>query len=270
MASSLTDKFRKGVGFFQTTLSGSVTASDTSFSVASTTGWPTDCAIDIIIDRIDQNGDLLDPSLREVMTVTISGTTLTTDATRRGLDNTTAQSHLAGAVVEVNFTADTWNDHIDGILVAHNQDGTIKNDAVDTAQIADSAVETASIADSAVTAAKIATLPVKRQDNTTNSDTSVKVLSGWGYIQSLNGTTGLSKTVTFGVTFATPPVVVVTNIGLLNGSNPDSIDDFNSYSAQFTAANAITTTGFNARIQDVVSSANNRFGFSWIAIGVVA
>ena len=156
MASALTDKFRKGAGFFQTTLSGSVSDSDTTLTLASATGLPTDTAMDFVVDRIDQNGELLDPSLREVITGTVSGTTITTDATRRGLDNTTAQAHTAGAVVEVNFTADTWNDTIDGLLVSHEQDGTLKDDVVDTAQIADDAVDTAQIADDAVGTAQIA------------------------------------------------------------------------------------------------------------------
>jgi hypothetical protein len=123
---------------------------------------------------------------------------------------------------------------------------------------------------SSVTAAAIVTIPVKRQNNTTNSDTSVKILTGWGYIQSLNGTTFIVKAVTFGVTFSSPPIVTVSNVGLLNGSNPDSIDDFNSISGQFTAAQSITTTGFNVRIQDVAAGTGNRFGYSWIAIGEVA
>jgi hypothetical protein len=37
---------------------------------------------------------------------------------------------LAGAVVEVVITADMWNDVIDGILAAHNQDGTHKSGLV--------------------------------------------------------------------------------------------------------------------------------------------
>lgn len=125
---ALTDKFRKSAGFKTTTLDGSVSDSATSFDVDSTTGWPTDTAMDIVVDRVDSQGEDT-PNTREVMTVTVSGDTLTTDNTRRGLDGTTRQAHNAAAVVEVNFTADTWNDHIDGILVAHGQDGVHKSGA---------------------------------------------------------------------------------------------------------------------------------------------
>ena len=49
-----------------------------------------------------------------------------------------------------------WNTElIDGLLTSLNPDGTIKNDAVGTAQIAASAVDTAELADSAVETAKI-------------------------------------------------------------------------------------------------------------------
>ena len=271
MAATLSDKFRKGAPFFQTTLGGSMTDSDTTFTLASATGLPTDTAMDFTIDRIDQNGELLDPSLREVITGTISGTTITTDASRRGQSETTAQSHLAGAVVEVNFTADTWNDAIDGFLVSHNADGTLKNDSVDTAQIADDAVDTAQIADDAVTAAKIATLPVKRQNNTTDTDTSAVVLSGWG-VMTPGAVSQNTETVTFGVTFAQRPIVVICPGGD-HGSSTTYGDGGLILNRPVAEAHTITTTNFKAQIYTVGGTnfgATQTVFYQWIAIGELA
>jgi hypothetical protein len=123
MAGALTDKFRKTKAFTNTTTSSSMTDSVTSFDVSSASGWPTDTAVDVVIDRRNADGTA-NTTGREVKTVTVSGNTLSTSNTYGGLDGTTRQSHGAAATVELNLTAATHNDMVDGILVAHNQDGT--------------------------------------------------------------------------------------------------------------------------------------------------
>lgn len=149
MAASLTDKFRKTVAFFATSLTSSISATDTSFTFDSATDVPTDTAVDMVFDRVDSDGNKLDSSLREVATGTVSGSTFTTALGNRGLDGTVTQSHSAGAVVEGNMTAAMWNDMVDGVLVSHNQDGTQATNSVPTAAIQDGAVTRSKIASEA-------------------------------------------------------------------------------------------------------------------------
>lgn len=74
-----------------------------------------------------------------------------------------------GDYIEAIPTSFWANELVDGILVSHNPDGTLKNNAVTTAKIADSNVTTAKIANNAVTAEKIdwATLNAKVASRTT-------------------------------------------------------------------------------------------------------
>jgi len=79
-----------------------------------------------VIDRVDSAGTKT-PSLEETVVGVVSGSNLVTAT--RGAEGT-AQAHLAGAVVEILITNVGWNDLIDGLLVAHNQDGTHKSGSV--------------------------------------------------------------------------------------------------------------------------------------------
>lgn len=127
MAAAATDKFRKKKNLFSTTLSGSITDSDTSLSCASLSGVPTDTGVTITVDRVSVSGTST-PSLREDITGVVSGNSLTNLV--RGEGATTAQAHENGAVVEITWETETWNDAVDAILVAHNQDGTHKSGSV--------------------------------------------------------------------------------------------------------------------------------------------
>lgn len=127
MAAANTDKFRKKKNLFSTTLSGSITDSDTSLSCDSLSGVPTDTAVTITIDRVTVN-KVSTPELREDTTGVVSGNSLTNLV--RGEGTTTAQAHANGAVVEIMWETETWNDAVDAILVGHNQDGTHKSGSV--------------------------------------------------------------------------------------------------------------------------------------------
>jgi len=127
MAAAATDKFRKKKNLFSTTLSGSITDSDTSLSCASLSGVPTDTGVTITVDRVSVSGTST-PSLREDITGVVSGNSLTNLV--RGEGATTAQAHENGAVVEITWETETWNDAVDAILVGHNQDGTHKSGSV--------------------------------------------------------------------------------------------------------------------------------------------
>lgn len=91
----------------------------TTVPLASTTNLPTDTAVVAVIDRVDANGTAT-PSLEETIIGVVSGSNLANSV--RGAEGT-AQAHDAGAVVEILFTAQGWNDLVDQLLVEHNQLG---------------------------------------------------------------------------------------------------------------------------------------------------
>lgn len=165
MPAAATDKFRKSYSFLTKSLSSNVDSSTTTIPLNNTTNVPTDTAVDFIIDRVDTNGTRT-PTARELCSGVVSGSNIV--SVTRGIHGTTAQSHTSGAVVEFVNSGAAWNDLMDGILVAHDQDGTLKAGAVDaaavlasdvvtTAKILNSNVTTAKINDGAVTANKLAT-----------------------------------------------------------------------------------------------------------------
>jgi hypothetical protein len=132
------NKLRKYKSLFSTTLSTSIgTGTSDTITLASVAGLPTDTEITLTIDRVDSNGNST-PSSMERITGIISGNNLTSYT--RGVDGTTEQSHSAGAVVEMIWNADDWNDHIDHHLVEHNDNGThsdITADTITTSEAAD-------------------------------------------------------------------------------------------------------------------------------------
>lgn len=115
---------------------------------------------------------------------------------------------------------------------------------------------------------------VLRQDITSNSyvHNSV-VLTGWGYIDTSSVQEG-SGSVTFGVTFASAPVVVVGHLSLDDGT-PAAISDFvsgpdNEDDLWTLAARNISTTGFVIGYRATSAQAASRYiGYSWVAIGAV-
>lgn len=127
MAAANTDKFRKKKNLFSTTLNGGIESDSTSLTCNSLSGVPTDTAVTMTIDRVDANGTST-PTKREDFTGVVSGSNVTN--LLRGEGATTAQAHANGAVVEITWETETWNDAVDGILVGHNQDGTHKSGSV--------------------------------------------------------------------------------------------------------------------------------------------
>lgn len=120
MAAANTDKLRKKKSLFQTTLNGAISDSDTTLTLNSASGLPTDTAVTIVINRVDANGTAT-PSAMEVLTGVVSGSTITN--LLRAKDSTTAKSHANASVVEMVWDADTWNDFVDAYLSEHGQDG---------------------------------------------------------------------------------------------------------------------------------------------------
>lgn len=130
MAAASTDKLRKWsrkwVG--QIGAAGVSDASVVTIPLASSTNLPTTTGITLVIDRVDSAGALT-PTLEETIVGVVSGANIVTAV--RGVEGT-AQSHAAGAVVELLVTATEHNDLIDHLLVEHNQDGTHLSSVVTT------------------------------------------------------------------------------------------------------------------------------------------
>ena len=125
---------------------------DTTVGLNSVTGLPTDTAIDLVVDRVDSNGNLT-PAKREFIKGIVAGSTLT--SVTRGIGNSTAQAHANSAVVEMVWTSDTHNDMASALLTSHNQDGTLKTGSVTNSALASSAVDSTKLATGAVVTASI-------------------------------------------------------------------------------------------------------------------
>lgn len=125
MAAANTDLFRKKKSLFSTTLSSGISAVDTTMTLASTSGLPTDTAITLTLDRVDANGNST-PSARERITGVVSASTVTNMIRGEDGDGGTGKTHSAGAVIEDIWDAESWNDAIGAIITEHNQDGSHK------------------------------------------------------------------------------------------------------------------------------------------------
>lgn len=177
MAAGINDKFKRtfnsdnpNVTFVTTSRSGGAT----TLICDNLTGWPTDTAVDFITYQLDTDGEtVVAGSQRDwkgiVSTNTITNLTLIAGGSDAG--------NQVNDIVEMTPTGNWANDLIEGILVSHNQDGTLKNDTVTTAKIDDEAVTTAKIDDEAVTTAKIddGAVTIGKIDTTSFSSDSASV-----------------------------------------------------------------------------------------------
>lgn len=166
-----------------------------------------------------------------------------------------------------------------GSLLAAVLNGGIDNNninasaAIATSKLADDAgITTAKIADSAITGAKISTYKIVRQDNTSNStESTARILTGWGVITNNTGASSISETVTFDSAFTNKPIVLII-CGGDHATTTNYGDGGNNIEARIIAkAHTITTSGFTAQL--VTESSGNNFGsgssfYQWIAIGV--
>lgn len=107
--------------FLSTTLNGAINNSTTTITLTSTANLQAPGVI--VVDRIDSNGSST-ASLREVIHFTgISGSDLT--GCTRGAENSTANSHADGAIVETNPTVETWNSMATAIFQFADSNGYI-------------------------------------------------------------------------------------------------------------------------------------------------
>ena len=202
-----------------TTLTASINSTDTTCSLAATTGWPSSAGVSFYV--------VIDPgtSVEEKCLATISGLTLTLT---RGQDDTTAANHASGATVYPVFTANdadeanevaaklttkgdllvTTGSALNRLAVGTNDYALLADSAatngvkwgqVPAAGLASDSVTTAKILDSNVTAAKLATDAVttaKIQDNAvTQAKLADRVVGSAEYDSlTLNAQTGTTYT----------------------------------------------------------------------------
>jgi len=121
MAPQTTDLLKKYKSLFSTTLSTGIgTGTGDTITPASVTGLPTDTLITLTFDRVDSGGVATPTKLERIQGI-ISGGNFTSYT--RGVDGTTEQAHSGGAVIEMIWNADDWNDAVDWGLTQHNQLG---------------------------------------------------------------------------------------------------------------------------------------------------
>jgi len=117
-----TDLLKKYKSLFSTTLSTGIgTGTSDTITPSTVSGLPTTTAITLTFDRVDSGGTAT-PTTLERITGVISGGNFTSYV--RAKDNTTEQAHTGGAVIEMVWNAQDWNDMIDWGLTEHKQDGT--------------------------------------------------------------------------------------------------------------------------------------------------
>lgn len=116
---------------FSTTLDGTVSDTDSSITLTTTTGLEAPGVL--VIDR--QNSDQVDtPNTREYITFTgISTNTLT--GCSRGVAGSTGQSHSSGAIVEECMSVTHWRDLREFLSVSHDASGNILASAATIARL---------------------------------------------------------------------------------------------------------------------------------------
>ena len=127
---------------------------------------------------------------------------------------------------------------------------------------------------------KLVKITVLRQDNTTDTYTAnTVILTGWGWILPSGSGQYENEAITYGITFSERPVVLASNVGYKEGSNPSHIGDTGGYiaNADFEAYGSATTgfsVGLAGRSVDGGSPGNlvstRRYMYGWIAIGALA
>ena len=171
--SSVVSHFPSAENGFTTTLSSTISAGATTVGLNSLSGYTTgEVAVFVVAPSVT--------SEKQVFTgiVDTAGLQLTSVVWTSG----TNQTHNAGTTVVDYATATHISMISKGLLVSHDQDGTLKAGAVDgaavlasdvvtTAKVLDSNITTAKIADNNVTAAKLATDAIKLGYTAHNADT---------------------------------------------------------------------------------------------------
>jgi hypothetical protein len=106
---------------FNTTLNGSINATDVSIILTTASGLQAPGVV--CIDRVDSN-NVATNTVREYISFTGISTNTLTGCTR-GLGGSTAQAHSSGAKVEENLSITHWNDLVSFLGTSHDASGNI-------------------------------------------------------------------------------------------------------------------------------------------------
>lgn len=256
----------------QTTISGNITATSLTITIAAATGWPSGA---------EEFYAVIDPgqATEEKILCTRSSTTLTCASTaKRGVDGTAAASHSNGATIYPCVTAADLDEANDLVSTLTSQGDLLTMDSgpdfkrlavgasgtvlvsdgsdpswaqVDTANLADGAVETAKINDDAVTAAKLND-DVYSKELTLNAQTGsyTLVLADAGKIVTMNVASANTVTVPPNASVAFPVgtnvTVIQTGAGqtTLTAGSGVTVNAFASdllLSGQYAAATLVKT-----------------------------
>lgn len=233
--------------------------SSTTIQVDATTNWPSKFIA--TVGSVDGTGAFV-PATVTVFNGTLSGGNIEITSFAPGY---TDLGNTPGQIVVLKPTTAWANEMANTLAVAHNDNGTLKNDSVTTAAITDANVTTAKIADGAVTAGKIdfATLNPGKIDLG-----AVKIQWGWTFVTG-TGAVGASRVVTFPEAFATTPLVYATMVGYKSGSDPTGPSDIDGNASWTVGANTETTTQFMAFYSQGSGTlpSNLRIVIRWWAIG---
>lgn len=261
MPAAATDYYQKVGRSTATTLSApGYTIGNTSINVGSTTNWPTTTGVTFAIDTIDSNG-LRVAGTYNTFRGTVNTATQITNVTYVGGDAN--QNYSAGSTTRVYILAQSdWaNRMVDGILVSHDQDGTLKAGAVDV---------TAVVADAIITRAKLA------------SAYATEVTTGWlsgdlPAISSVTANGNRSYDITFASTVAsilssgmrlrtTRTVAAPTQCTSLNGStqyyskaSPNKL----TFTDDFVCSAWIKLTSYTGAVQTIASRYNGTSGWTF-------
>ena len=155
----ITDKFHKasnGTRAEATTLTAQKALAASSISTAALNGWPTDTPVNFQLYTTDTQNNIVPGSQSDWVGI-VSGTTITQLQLTGGSDSI----YPIGTIVVCLPTSDWADSLVEGLLVSHDQDGTLIAGAVDNAAVlASNVVTTAKILDANVTTAKLASAAV--------------------------------------------------------------------------------------------------------------
>lgn len=153
MAASLTDLFtdvRNSARPNTTTVTVLRASAATNLTCNSLIGWPTASKVHFVTYQTDTNNNVVAGTQLDCYGI-VSGNTITNMVVVDGTDG----GNSVGDVVEMLPTAAWAQDLADGLMVSHNRDGTLADDAVTTSVITNLSVTDAKLASDSVTTAKI-------------------------------------------------------------------------------------------------------------------
>lgn len=154
MSASLNDKItdvRNSARPESTTATGTRAANGDTLACASLAGWPTASKVHFVTYQTDTNNDVIAGTQLDCYGI-VSGNSITNFTVIDGTDG----GNSIGDKVEMLPTAAWGQDLADALTASHNRDGTLKDGAVDSADVlAANVVTTAKILDDNITTAKI-------------------------------------------------------------------------------------------------------------------